>query len=403
MTEAALTSEQIMAASALIFGIATACQILAPRLQIPALILLLPAGFVAGQLFPIMNVELILGDAFIPVVNLVVAIILFHGGLELSQLPLARPEARVVRRLVWFGSAITWLCVGLCAYYIIGLPVNISVLLGAILIVSGPTVVNPLLGFVRPTARVRNILSWEGTLIDPLGALTAVVVFQAVKAADAPSIAGGVANFLGSLLVGLIAGVLGVGLIYFGLRVSGRHIVPGTQVLIGSVIVAAGFADYFADDSGLVAAVIMGMVVPHIVKSDLQAVLPFFDTIVSISIGLLFVSVSALVTPASLRGLILPTAIVVLVLVLVVRPLVAWVMTIGSPLSRNERLFIGWMAPRGIVAAASAASFAAALVALRVPEAEAVLPVTFMVIAGTVAIYGLTAVPVASRLGVREE
>lgn len=398
-----MTSQEILAATALIFGIATACQILAPRLRIPALILLLPAGFIAGQLFPIMDAERILGQAFIPVVNLVVAIILFHGGLELSQLPLAKPEARVVRRLVWYGSALTWLCVSLGAYYIIGLPLNVSVLLGAILIVSGPTVVNPLLGFVKPETRLRNILSWEGTLIDPLGALTAVVVFQAVKAADSASIADAVAKFFGSLLVGLIAGVLGIGLIYIGLRLSGRHIVPGTQVLIGSVIVAAGFADYFADDAGLVAAVGMGMVVPFIVKSDLQAVLPFFDTIVSISIGLLFVSVSALVTPASLRGLILPTVIVVLVLVLLVRPLVAWVMTIGSPLGRNERLFIGWMAPRGIVAAASAASFAAALVALRVPEAEAVLPVTFMVIAGTVAIYGLTAVPVASWLGVRQE
>lgn len=392
-----------MAATALIFGIATACQILAPKLRIPALILLLPAGFIAGQLFPFMNAERILGEAFIPVVNLVVAIILFHGGLQLSQLPLAKPEARVVRRLVWYGSAFTWLCVSLGAHYIIGLPVNISVLLGAILIVSGPTVVDPLLGFVKPKSRLRNILSWEGTLIDPLGALTAVVVFQAVKASNATSITDAVADFFGSLLVGLIAGVLGIGLIYFGLRLSGRHIVPGTQVLVGSVIVAASLANYFADEAGLVAAVTMGMVVPFIVKSDLQAVLPFFDTIVSISIGLLFVSVSALVTPASLQGLILPTVLVVLGLVVIVRPLVAWVMTMGSPLSRNERLFIGWMAPRGIVAAASAASFTATLIALRVPEAAAVLPVTFMVIAGTVAIYGLTAVPVASWLGVRKE
>lgn len=392
-----------MAAIALIFGIATACQILAPRLRIPALILLLPAGFIAGQLFPIMNAERILGAAFIPMVNLVVAIILFHGGMQLSQLPLAKPEARVVRKLVWFGSAITWLCVAAASHYIIGLPWNISILLGAILIVSGPTVVNPLLGFVKPTKQVRNILSWEGTLIDPLGALTAVVVFQAVKASDANTVPAAIADFFGSLLVGLIAGAIGVGLIYFGLRLSGRHIVPGTQVLLGSVIVAASLANYFADEAGLVAAVSMGMVVPFIVKSDIQAVQPFFETIVSISIGLLFVSVSALVTPASLQGLIVPTILVVLFLVLVVRPLVAWFLTIGSPLSRNERLFIGWMAPRGIVAAASAASFAAALVALKVPDAAAVLPVTFMVIAGTVAIYGLTAVPVAARLGVREQ
>lgn len=399
-----ITGDQIMAAAAITFALATACQLLAPKLRVPALILLLPVGFIAGQVFPIINVEEIFGTALTPMVNLIVAVILFKGGLELSRLHLDAPDARVVRRLVWFGSALTWLGAGLGAYYIVGLPASLSVLVGAILIVSGPTVVTPLLEFVRPNHRVRRILTWEGTLIDPIGALIAVVVFQAVKVTNRSSVAVAVSDFFGSMLVGLGAGLLGLLLIKAGLRLSGSSKVLGTQVLLGAVIVATGLANYLAEDSGLVAAVTMGMVTPFIVgRERLEHVEPFFDTIVQIAIGVLFIAISALVTPASLSGLVLPSIGLVLLLVIVVRPVTALSLTIGSPLTMRERMFIGWVDPRGIVAAASAASFVGTLVAAGMPEARTVLPVVFLVIAGTVLVYGLTALPVARLLGVLED
>jgi len=390
-----------MLGAALVFGIATACQLIAPKLRVPALILLLPAGFIGGQLFPSMNPEKVLGGAFSPIVNLLVALILFHGGMELSYLKLDRRDRRVVHRLVWLGALLTGISGALLAYFIIGLPSNLSALVGAIVIVSGPTVVGPLLNFVQPEQRIRKLLSWEGTLVDPVGALAAVIVFQAVKVTDAPTVAEAVERFLLSMLVGALCGVLGVGLIYIGLKLAGPNLVPGTQVLVGAVIVAAGLADFVADDAGLVAALVMGMTVPFLIPKDIKRVQPFFDTIVAISIGVLFVSISALVTPESIASVLWPTLLVIVILVLVVRPAIALLMTGAADLRFRERLFIGWMAPRGIVAAASAASFAATLVSLKIPEADKVLPVTYLIIAGTVAIYGLTAVPIAEFLGVR--
>jgi NhaP-type Na+/H+ or K+/H+ antiporter len=398
-----LSSEEIFLAGAVIFAVATACQVLAPKLRLPALILLLPAGFIAGQLFPAINGETLLGSAFSPVVNLVVALILFAGGIELSRLPLARPDRRIIHRFVWLGSMVTWGFAAAMAAWIIGLETPIAVLVGAIVIVSGPTVVGPLLEFAKPEGRLRRLLMWEGITVDPVGALIAVVVFQAVKTTGEVNPAERLTLFGISMLTGAVMGVIGIYVIRYGLRLCGNNAILRTQVLVGSVIAAAGVANAVAEDAGLVAALVMGMATPFVAREQLESAEPFFDVIVSMSIGLLFVTISAEVTPESLQGLVIPTAIMVVLLILVVRPLIAWVMTIGTNLKTNERLFLGWMAPRGIVAASSAASFSATLMATGVADADKLLPVVFMIIVGTVVVYGLTAVPVARALGVRAE
>ncbi|MDQ1250191.1 MAG: hypothetical protein QG597_4570, partial [Actinomycetota bacterium] len=187
-----------------------------------------------------------------------------------------------------------------------------------------------------------------------------------------------------------------------GLRLARGHDVLGTQVLFGAVLTVAGFCDAVADDSGLLAALLMGLAAPKIAGPGLSRVRPFFDTVVSISIGVLFVAISASVTPASLRGLVWPSVALVAILVLVVRPVLALGLTVRTTLSLRERAFIGWMAPRGIVAAATAAGFADRLIDDQIPGGEKLLPITFLVIAGTVTIYSLTAVPVATLLGVRQ-
>jgi Sodium/hydrogen exchanger family len=163
--------------------------------------------------------------------------------------------------------------------------------------------------------------------------------------------------------------------------------------------VAAG-CDLVREDSGLVAAVLMGLALANLHAFDIPARRPFFETLVQLIIGVLFVSISATITPASLHHLVWPTLGLVAVLVLITRPLVAFLATLGSGLTRGERAFTGWMAPRGIVAAATASTFSAGLIAHHIGGAAKILPVTFLVIAATVAIYGLTSVPVARRLGV---
>lgn len=396
-----LSPGQIMLAAALIFGIATACQVIAPRLRVPALILLLPAGFVLGWVAPELSGEAILGSAFPVVVDLVVAVILFHGGLELNNVSLACSDRRIVRRLVWVGGAMTLIGAAVAAHFIVGMDWPIAVMLGAIVIVSGPTVVTPILNFAGLKGRVRGILQWEGTLLDPIGALVAVVVFQVIRASGAESIGQAALNFIGGLLIGIVAAALGVLLFTVGGRLVRGNDLLGTQVLLGSVIVAAGLANFVADETGLIAALLMGMAAPRVARrfgASMDNSTPFFSTIVSIGIGVLFVSIAALVPPSTVAEVFVPTLLLSLVLILIVRPLVALVGTAGSDLTRADRTFIGCMDPRGIVAPATASSVGAALVALKVPGAEQLLPVAFLVVAVTVAVYGLSAVPIARLL-----
>ena len=399
------TSQQIILAVVLVFGIATACQVIAPKLRIPALVLLLPAGFILGIVAPGDTPATVLGPIFSIAVDFVVAIILFQGGVGLTRIKLHGKDRSVVRRLVFIGAPITGVLASLAAHFIIGMPWPVAIMLGAILIVSGPTVINPILDFARPAGRVRGILVWEGTLLDPLGALVAVVIFQIIKASDATTIADGVAIFIGGILVAIVAAAVGTALFVIGGRLVGGSAMLATQVVLASVLVTAGLANLVSDDSGLLAALLMGIAAPRIAKrlgATTTQETPFFDTIVSIGIGVLFVSISALVPLDTVEQILVPTLIVAILLIVVQRPLVSLLCSFGSGLTRKERIFIAAMDPRGIVAAATASSVGAVLVAAKVPGAQELLPAAFIIIAVTVTFYGLTAIPAAKVLGLRQ-
>jgi NhaP-type Na+/H+ or K+/H+ antiporter len=401
-----LSSGDIMLAAALVFGLATACQVIAPLLRIPALILLLPAGFVLGLAAPQFRADQILGPAFPVIVDLMVAVILFQGGMKLGSIPLQGADKSVVRRLVWIGGALTFIAGALAAYFLLDFTWSLAILLGAILIVSGPTVVTPILDFARPKPRVRGILMWEGTLLDPLGAIFAVVIFQAVRVSDANASIDAFFAFLSSMAIAILVAAAGVVVIILGLKLVHGNRLLETQVLIGTVLVAAGLANFLADGSGLLAALLMGASVSVLAKrfnAPLQQADPFFDTVVSIGIGVLFISIAALVPSPAFAAVALPAFAMAVLLILVVRPVVAFICTGRASLTRNERIFIGVMDPRGIVAAATASSVGAALVTAKMPGAEKVLPAAFMIILVTVFVYGLAAVPVAQALGLREK
>jgi hypothetical protein len=209
-----------------------------------------------------------------------------------------------------------------------------------------------------------------------------------------------VALFLLSVGIGVAGAVVGVGLLWLCLSKLELDVVLRTTAQLATVVGVAAACDIVRDDAGLIAAILMGLAVANLRAFHLPAKRPFFETLVQLIIGVLFVAISATVTPASLKHILLPTVALVAVLVVVTRPLVAFLATIRTGLDRGERAFIGWMAPRGIVAAATASTFGATLTAHHVGGAAKILPVTFLVIVATVALYGLTAVPVARRLGV---
>ena len=404
------TTEDILIGISLTVGIAMVCLLLAPRLRVPVLLLLLPAGFIAGAVFPRISPTAMFGDSFFSLVNIAVGLILFHGGLELFASPIQGRDRGLIRRLVSLGALLTWFGTTVVALLLLDVSAAMALLLGAILIVSGPTVVGPLLAYIRPARRVRHILMWEGTLIDPIGALIAVMVFQLVTAADQPTPMKIAVNFGTSVAVGIGGAVIGLLLMWVTLRLAGADSKLGTIGLLGSVVLATGLSDALVDDSGLLAAVLMGLAAPLLINrlrtQDLERITPFFDVVVTLSIATLFVAISALVTPASLTPLILPCLVILLAIVLVIRPGVVLLLTWGSTLSLKERLFMGSIAPRGIVAAATAAGFSASLTDASndssTPDAEVLLPVTFLIIAGTVTVYSIGSGLMARLLGVAE-
>ncbi|MEU6851638.1 cation:proton antiporter [Actinacidiphila alni] len=395
-----MSSEQVMTGVGLIVVLAVGSQILAARLRVPAIIVLLPVGFAAGAATDTVHPDRLLGDAFAPLVSLAVAVVLYDAGLGLDLRKLTGHTRRVVVRLIWIGTLLTWAATAVAAAPLLGMDRRAALMLGAILVVSGPTVVGPLLGFVRPTERLQRVLVWEGSLIDAVGGILGALVFHAVTAGTRHGVGGGLLRFLASAGIGLAGGIAGAGLLWLLLRGLGLGEVLGTSAQLAVVIGVAAVCDALRDDTGLIAAIVMGVAVATLPGYDAPARRPFFGTLVSLLVGLLFVSISATVTPASLRHLVLPALALVAVLVLVARPLVAALSTLGTDLTRGERGLIGWMAPRGIVAASTASTFSAALAADHVRGASKILPATFLVIVATVLLYGLSAVPVARRLGV---
>jgi len=395
-----VTTNQILIGVGLILALAVGSQVLASPLHIPAIIVLLPAGFVAGALTSDVNPQDLLGPAFEPLVSLSVAVILYDAGLSLDMRKLKGHTRKVVIRLIVFGVLITWVLAASVAAPLLGMSRGAAVMLGIILVVSGPTVVGPLLSFVRPTERLQQVLIWEGSLIDPVGGILGALVFHAVSASTRKGPGSQLLQFAASVGVGLAGGVIGTALLWLLLRRLRLGEVLGTTAQLATVIAVAAACDVVREDAGLLAAIFMGLALANRRGFDIPSRRPFFETLVQLIIGLLFISISATVTPASLRHLVLPTLVLVAVLVLVARPAAAFASTLRTDLTKGERAFTGWMAPRGIVAAATASTFSAGLVAKGVGGAAKILPVTFVVIVATVALYGLTAVPAARRLGV---
>jgi NhaP-type Na+/H+ or K+/H+ antiporter len=400
-----VSSDDVLLGLGLVLAIAVSSQLLAARLRLPAIVVLLPAGFIAGAATDVVHPDKLLGAVFQPFVSIAVGVILFEAGLRLT-LRDVDPDARgTVVRLVGLGGLVTWVGVSAFAALLIGdVSDGVPVLIGAILVVSGPTVVLPLLAFVRPSHRVRTLLMWEGVLVDPVGALLGVLVFGAVRSASAGGQVYHPGEMLLSIAVGAAVGTAGAALLWALLRetqrTAPRQAIPATLMVVVAALVAA---DLIRDDSGFVAATLMGAVLANQRRIDVSLTLDFSATLVQLLIGVLFVLIAASVSPADVRDVLPEALLLVAAMVLVVRPLAVAIATARSALTTRERMFVAWMAPRGIVAGATASGFGLQLASAGVDGAEKILPIVFVAIFGTVLVYGLSAAPVARLLGVAGE
>ena len=397
-----MTQDEILLGIGLVLTLAVGSQLLARRLRIPAIVVLLPAGFIAGIATDDVHPDDLLGDLYQPFVSLAVGIILFEAGLRLSFGEIALGAHRVVMRLVVIGVVVT--CAGVAVtvgLLVAGMSNGVALQIGAILVVSGPTVVLPLLAFIRPARAVRSALKWEGVLVDPVGALLGVLVFHLVSSGWEPG------DFLLSVIVGVVVGAAGAALLYVLLREVHLN-EPRMTVLATLMVVVAAVvtADLLRDDSGFVAATLMGISlgnqrwVDPSRRIDISLTREFQESLVQLLIGVLFVLIAASVSPSDVEE-VLPEAIaLVLVMALVLRPVVVLLATWRSSLTWRERGFVAWMAPRGIVAGATASAFGLQLQNDGIAGADLVLPIVFVVIFATVVLYGLTAPLVARWLGV---
>lgn len=394
-----MSTNQILFGLGLVLVLAVGSQLLARLLRAPAIVVLLPAGFLAGIATDDIHPGKLLGPLYQPFVSLAVGLILFEAGLRLSLEEVVPQVRKAVVRLVTGGALLTWLAIAASATLLFDdLDRGVAFLIGAILVVSGPTVVLPLLAFIRPTRNVRSLLKWEGTLVDPIGALLGVVVFAAVRSGEGwrP----------GEMMIDLGAGVLvaavGAPVLWLVLREvqwsAPRMIVPAALMVVVAAVVAA---DLIREDAGLLTAVLMGIAVGNQRSIDISlSLFDFEETLVQLLIGVLFVLVAASVSPSEVRSVLPQALALVAVMVLLIRPAVVALTTLRSPFTRPERAFVAWMAPRGIVAGATAAAFGPELAQNGVAGANKVLPIVFVAIFGTVVVYGLTAAPVARMLGV---
>jgi NhaP-type Na+/H+ or K+/H+ antiporter len=395
-----LSSDEILTGLGLVVVLGLACRLVAARTRLPAIVLLLPVGFAAGAATNDVHPDALFGNAFQPLISLGVGLILFEAGLRLRLKDLRGGARSVVLRLVFIGPVVTAAGVGVATKLIFGLDWGVSVVLGAILVVSGPTVVLPLLEFVRPTDSVRSVLKWEGVLIDPIGALLGVVVFNAVRAGAGGHKALHPGQLALSIGVGLVIGAIGAALLWLFLRAlqresPGQGVAAALMVVVGAVVAA----DLLRDDSGFLAATVMGAALANQTRLDISRILAFQRDVVELLIAVLFVLISASVAPDQVGDLLLKGLALVAAMVLVLRPLVVAVGTWGSELGGSERAFIAWLAPRGIVAAATASAFGLQLSQAGVRGAGDILPIAFITIFATVILYGLTAAPVARLLG----
>jgi NhaP-type Na+/H+ or K+/H+ antiporter len=377
-------------------------QTLARHLKLPGIVLLLIAGVSLGPdgLGWIRPREL--GDGLFAIVDFAVAIILFEGGLNL-ELSRLRREGTAIRRLITVGAVITFLGGALAVHLWIGWGLMESLLFGALVVVTGPTVVGPLVSELRLKTRVSTVLEAEGVLIDPIGAILAVVILRLALAGDPGSLVleqsgAGLARIGAGLVFGIVAGFVLARM----LRIS--KLLPegleNVSVLSGVLLLYAG-SEALLSQSGVLAVTVAGVVVGNTrtpVERDLRE---FKDQLTVMLIGLLFVILAADVRFEQVAALGWAGIGVVATLIFVVRPIVVWLCTLGSELERGERLFIAWVAPRGIVAAAIASLVAADLERAGLPGGTELRALVFLTIAVTVTLAGLTAGPIGNLLGVR--
>lgn len=385
-----------------IVGLGIAAQWLAWRLRLPSILLLLGIGILVGPVLGVLRPDQLFGPLLLPIVSLSVAVILFEGGLSL-RLSELRQSGSVVVRLSTLGVATTWGLGAYAAREILQWDIRSSLVLAALFVVTGPTVVGPMLRHIRPRGQVGNILKWEGIVTDPIGAVLAVLLFETlILSASEHATRGALIMALRTVFMGGGVGLGGGFLMRFLL---GRHLLPDylhnpLSLMMVFLVFAGG--EFVQEEAGLLSVTVMGMFLANQRRARIARLVEFKEDLQVLLISGLFILLAARLDPSTLREIGWREALFVIVLILVVRPLSVLVSSLGSGVAWRERLLMMCLAPRGIVSAALASVIGLELAEHGIPSAEKIVPVAFAVIIGTVIVYGIGAPLLARALGLSD-
>ncbi len=395
-------NEHIMVLLAGIGLIAIVCQWFAWWVKLPAILFLLLAGIVVGPVTGWLDPDALFGDLLFPIVSLSVAVILFEGGLTLRFHEI-QGLGRVVRNLVSVGMLATWLIVTLATHLLLGFGWELSFLFGAVMVVTGPTVIIPLLRTVRPNANIANILRWEGIVIDPIGALLAVLVFEFIISGQEGSALTHTLMTFGTVLgVGFALGAAAGYLLGLILR---HHLLPEYLHNVATLTVVFGIYAYsnaIAEESGLLTVTVMGIWLANMKQVPMRDILHFKESLSVLLISGLFIILAARIELEQFIQLGWGAVALFITIQFIARPVKVFLSTLGSSLAWQERTLLAWIGPRGIVAAAITALFAIRLEQQGYEGAELLVPLAFTIIIGTVVLQSSTAGLLARLLGVAE-
>lgn len=406
----------------IVFGILA--QWIAWRMKIPAIFPLILLGLFMGPLSTLflekqwINPENIFaGNTMYYFVSLSVGIILFEGGLTL-KFKEVRQLAGVVRNLLIFGPIVMGLGGAVIAHYFLGMDYRVGLLFGSLIIVTGPTVIAPILRSVKPNKNLSTILKWEGIVIDPIGALVAVLIYE-LFFVSTMGVGGdhsmgltqvALRTFFLTVCVGSFFGLFSGWALHYLLK---KELIPHfliNVISLGFVLFAFAGADSLQAESGLLSVTVMGILMANIKTPNIEQILDFKESLTVILISVLFIILSSNISMSQLQLLEINSLYIFLLVVFLLRPLVVWISAWKSELNWKEKLFIAWIGPKGIVAAAVASLFSLYLMSDKISlplslrqDVELLVPLTFMVILGTVTLNGLSAKLVARLLGLIQE
>lgn len=391
--------DEPVAVVAVAVTLGVAAQWLGTRLRLPAIVLMLGTGLLVGPGLGLLDPAETFGDLLPPFVALGVGLLLFEGGLSLRWSDIGTTTKGVVLRLLTVGVLTSLVLATAAALLVTDLPRGVAALFGAVMVVTGPTVVIPLLRQARLRPRVGGILRWEGIMIDPVGAVLGVAVLEVLLLEEGTLVEAVVAVARTTVVGSAVGAAVAAGLVV----VLDRHWAPDHLRGPLSLVVAVGayaVANELGSEAGLYAVTVAGIVLANQRRVAIGPIVELHEHLASIVLAAIFVVLAAGVASETLADNLVPALLLLALLVLVVRPVAVLASTTGTDLSGRERAYLAGLAPRGIVAASVSAVFGAELAAHDMPGGEDLAATTFLVVVGTTLVYGPLAGPLARRLRV---